>query len=330
MALRIHFACGPYDRIEALRTGEVSIPGVDLDIVTVQSPRELFDRMNRGAEFQVSEMSTSEFISEYCDGMQRYVAIPVFPSKAFRHGFITINTRAGIGAPKDLAGRRIGVPLYTQTAAIWCRGLLEDDYGVDLSEVTWVQGAVEVAGAHGDPTAPPLLKPVRLENNRSGRSLDDLLVSGEIDALIGARLPPSLGKRPEVARLFPDFRQREQDYYRRTKIHPIMHLVVIERRLHEAEPWIAPALYAALTRAKDKAWSDLRFSGAQKSMLPWAFAEIQEVLDTFGEDPWPYGIDANRATLERLVEYMHRQNFIANKPRLEDLFVSVSAPEAQT
>jgi 4,5-dihydroxyphthalate decarboxylase len=320
--LKLTLGCGPYDRIDALARREIAIEGVDLQVETIQSPRELFDRVGRG-EFQLAELSVSEFISETCGQGSRFVGLPVFPSKVFRHGFITINTGAGIESPRDLAGRRIGLPLYTQTAAIWARGLLEDEYGVDLSEVRWVQGAVEQPGSHGDAHPPALLKPVRLENNESGRSLNDLLVSGEIDALLGARLPPSLGEDPRVARLFPDFREREKDYFRRTRIHPIMHLVALERSLHEAHPWLAPRLYRAFVAAKEKAWSDLSFSGAQKTMLPWLYADITEVRDVFGADPWPYGVEANHATLTTLVAYMHQQNFIPRRPGLEELFVSV-------
>lgn len=323
MVLKLTFACGPYDRMDALRTGEVQIPGVELDVVTIQSPRELFDKVSGGADFHLAEMSVSEFVSETCAGQSHHVALPVFPSKVFRHGFITINTQAGVKEPRDLAGRRIGVPLYTQTAAIWVRGMLEDDYGVDLSEVCWVQGAVEQPGSHGDPSPPPLLKPVQIENNRSDRSLAELLSSGDIDALIGARLPPALGQDPRLARLFPDFRQREKDYYRRTGIHPIMHLVVLKKELHEAHPWLAPRLYAAFEAAKKKAWAELSFSGAQKTMLPWLYADVAEALDVFGADPWPYGVDVNRKTLETLLDYMHRQHFIAHKPALEEIFVQV-------
>lgn len=321
VGLKLTFACGPYDRVEPLKTGEVGIEGVDLEVVSVATPRELFDRVNVGGEFDVAEMSASEFISAICAGTTRHVAIPVFPSKVFRHGFVTINTRAGIATPKDLEKRRIGVPLYTQTAAIWIRGILEDEFAVDLSEVTWVQGAVEQPGSHGKPQPPPLLRPARIEINRGSRSLDELLVAGEIDALIGARLPPSLGIDPRVGRLFPDFRDREKDYFRRTGIHPIMHLVVIARAVHEAHPWLAGRLYDALDRAKNKAWRSLCFSGAQKSMLPWVYADIAELSELFGSDPWPYGIEANRKTLATLIEYMYRQYFIDRKPAVDDLFV---------
>ena len=320
MNLKLTLACGPYDRIDALAQKSIAIEGIDLQVETIQSPRELFDRVEKG-EFQLTELSASEFVSEVCGHGSRFVGLPVFPSKVFRHGFITINTRSGIQTPLDLAGKRIGVPLYTQTAAIWVRGILQEEYRVDLSNVRWIQGSVEQPGSHGDAHPPALLKPVNLENNETGRSLGDLLVAGEIDAIIGARLPPLLGKDLRIARLFPDFREREKDYFRRTRIHPIMHLIAIDKSLHQAHPWLASRLYMAFVAAKEKAWKDLSFSGAQKTMLPWLFADITEVEDVFGADPWPYGLEANRPALTKLIDYMHQQDFIARCPSLEELFL---------
>ena len=205
MALKLNFACGNYDRMDALKSGEVAPEGIDLEFVGIDAPREIFDRMMGENAFDVSELSSSEFISMTAAGDRRFVAIPVFPSKAFRHGFFCINRNAGIATPKDLEGKRIGVPLYTQTAAVWCRGHLAEDYGVDLSTVEWVQGAVEKVGTHGTPSAPPLLKPANIVQNETGRSLSDMLADGEIDALLGSRLPDSLRTHPDVVRLFPRF-----------------------------------------------------------------------------------------------------------------------------
>ncbi len=143
MTLRLSFACGPYDRMEALRGGEVAVAGIELDYIPIQAPREIFDRMVGSREFDMSELSLSEFIALRDHEDCPFVALPVFPSRAFRHGFICINAKAGIDAPADLSGRRIGVPLYTMTAAIWQRGTLAHEYGVDLDSITWVQGAVE-------------------------------------------------------------------------------------------------------------------------------------------------------------------------------------------
>jgi len=154
--LQLTLACGPYDRIDALAQKSIAIEGVDLRVETIQSPRELFDRVEKG-EFQLTELSASEFVSEVCGRGSRFVGLPVFPSKVFRHGFITINTQSGIQTPLDLAGKRIGVPLYTQTAAIWVRGILREEYRVDLSNVRWIQGSVEQPGSHGDAHPPALL-----------------------------------------------------------------------------------------------------------------------------------------------------------------------------
>ena len=322
---RLTMACGPYDRMEALRTGEVTADGIDLDMIPIKSPREIFDRAMAGADFDIAEMSTSEHIANTVLGKSPHVAIPVFPSRVFRHGFIVLNRNKGIESPGDLAGRRIGVPLYTMTAAVWMRGMLEDDHGVDLSGVTWVQGAVEKAGSHGNPKPPPLLKPIKLEINDSGRSLDDLLCAGEIDAYMGAQLPPSLGRHPDLVRLFPDVRGTEREYYQRTGIHPIMHLVVIKREIYDANPWIARSLYDAFVKAKAQAWKDLTFTGASKVMLPWVYDDIGEINRVFGGEPFAYGLKPNRHTLETLIGYMHRHHMIARKPALEEVFVDVGA-----
>ena len=229
--LNLTFACGPYDRMEALQYGRIPVEGIDLNYLEIQAPREIFDRMVGSHAFDLSELSLAEHVGMTARGNSPFVAIPVFPSKAFRHGFICINTNSGIKEPKDLAGKRIGVPLYTITAAIWIRGDLQNVYGVDLSNVQWVQGAVEKAGTHGKPPAPPkLLKPVDIVQNTSDKSLSDMLRDGEIDALIGSRLPDSVRTDPDkVTRLFPDAREEEKRYYREHGIHPIMHTVAIRR-----------------------------------------------------------------------------------------------------
>lgn len=321
--LRLTLACGPYDRMEALRTGEVKAEGIDLDMLPIKGPREIFDRVMAGADFDVAEMSTSEHVANTVLGTSPHVAIPVFPSRVFRHGFIVYNRKRGIKSPRDLAGKRIGVPLYTMTAAVWIRGMLEDDHGVDLSGVSWVQGAVEKAGAHGNPKPPPLLRPIKLEINDTGRSLDDLLCKGEIDAYLGAQLPPSLGRHPDLVRLFPDVRATEREYYRRTGFHPIMHLVVVKRSVHEANPWVSRSLYRAFAQSKSIAWKDICFTGASKVMLPWVYDDVEEIRDVFGGEPFAYGLEPNRRTLETLIGYMHRHHMIARKPDLSELFVDV-------
>jgi len=193
--LPLTFACGLYDRMLRLYTGEVQPRGIDLRFLANDEPRDIFDRMGGKFEFDASEMSSSEFISRFGTGHCPFVAIPVFASRLFRHGFIFFNRKAGIRTPKDLEGKRVGVPLYTMSAAIWIRGLLQHDYGVDLASIRWVQGALKKAGAHGSPTVAPLLKEPTIEINQSGKSLSELLADGDIDDLGGA-----LGHRDRARR----------------------------------------------------------------------------------------------------------------------------------
>ena len=319
--LRLSFACALYDRMLPMYTGEVQPEGIDLDYVAIDSPRNIFDRMAGGLEFDVAEMSSSEFISRKSAGKCPFVAIPVFPSRAFRHGFIAVNRGSGIRTPSDLEGKRIGVPLYTMTAAIWIRGHLRHEYGVDLSTIHWVQGSINSPGAHGNPSVLPPVKSVPIEINDSGKSLSQLLDEGAIDATIGTSLPLAIRHNPEIRRLFPAFREIEKKFYARTGIFPIMHLVAIRRDVYEKHPAIATSLYEAFCESKDRALAKMRYTGTLRYMLPWMTADLDEIDEVFGGDPWPYGIAANTPTLEALVAYMVEQSVIAAPMRLGDLFV---------
>jgi 4,5-dihydroxyphthalate decarboxylase len=320
--LRLTFACGIYDRTDALRTGDVDVEGIDLNFLAIEAPREIFDRMGANQEFDVAEFSSSEFISRLARGGCPFVALPVFPSRVFRHGYIYVNRNSDIRKPQDLAGKRIGVPLYTMTAAVWIRGHLVHQYGVDLSAIRWVEGAINESGRHGDPTAPALLKPARIEHDEKGRSLRDLLAQGEIDAIAGSQRPLP---HPDIVPLFPDSRAVERAYYRATRIFPIMHLIVIRRDVYERHPWIAASLYKGLVEAKAKALERMRKTGAHPYMLPWVRHDIEEINEVFGGDPFPYGIEANRPTLEALVRYMAEQHFIPQPIPIADLFVPIAA-----
>ena len=320
--LTLTYASCRYDRIEPLRAGEVAVEGIDLNVVVFPSGRQIFDRMVGGEEFDASELSASEFISLAGNGNSRFVAIPVFPSRVFRHGYIFINTRSGIRTPKDLEGRRVGLPLYTQTASIWLRGHLMHQFGVDIGKIRWLQGAVETGGAHGHPHTLPLLKPVPIEQNSSGRPLGELLAAGDLDAYLGSRKPPSFGTHPDVARLLPNHRALERELFERERIFPIMHLVAIRRELYERHPWIANSLYAAFVESKRIARARLRYAGSLAAMLPWLQDELEEIDQVFpGGDPFPYGIEPNRPTLEALIRYMVEQHFIPRAMPVEELFV---------
>jgi 4,5-dihydroxyphthalate decarboxylase len=315
------FACGLYDRVLALYTDEVRPAGVDLNFIVLNSPREVFDRMGGGQEFDASEFSSSEFIARYATGKTPFVALPFFPSRVFRHSMVTINKRSGIKTPKDLEGKRVGVPLYTQTAAIFIRGMLQHDHGVDLSKIHWVQGALNHVGSHGNPSAPPLLKPIDIEMADSRKSLSELIDKGEIDAITATNIPTSMKHNPDVVRLFPNYREIEKDYFKRTGIFPIMHLVAMRRDVVEKYPFAATSLYEALKKSRQRALALQRETGALRYMLPWMTADLDEIDEVFGGDPWPDGVEANRKTLEALVTYMHEQHMIPKPIPIDELFV---------
>jgi len=321
-ALPLTFACGLYDRMLALATGDIKPDGIDLNFLAIDEPREIFDRMAGRLEFDACEMSSSEYISRFAANKLPFVALPVFASRVFRHGFIVVN-RKYVTSAAELNGKRIGVPLYTQTAAIFVRGLMQHELGVDLSSIEWVQGAVDAPGAYGNPSVMPLLKPANIKLNTSGKSIGELLETGEIQAIIGANLPRALNRHPDVVRLFPDFRAREKDYFRRTRIFPIMHLIVVRRDLYERHPFVATSLYNAFCAAKDRAREKMRFVSTLRYMLPWLADDIAEMDEVFGGDCWPYGIEPNRPTLEALVGYMAEQGFIPQPIPIEKLFAPV-------
>jgi len=206
--VKLTFACGLYDRVLPLYTGDVPVEGVDLKFVNIDSPREIFDRMSGAQEFDACEYSSSEFISRFAGKQCPFVAIPVFPSRSFRHSFIAINRKL-VKTAKDLEGGRIGLPMYTMTASIFIKGLLAHDCGVDLSKVTWVEGQINGAEKHGNPSTMPLVRPVAIERNNSGKSLSDLLEAGDLHAIIGTAMPRALGRNPDIVRLFPNHHETE-------------------------------------------------------------------------------------------------------------------------
>jgi 4,5-dihydroxyphthalate decarboxylase len=213
------------------------------------------------------------------------------------------------------------------TAAIFIRGLLQHDYGVDFSKCTWVQGAINTAGAHGSPTVLPLLKPVQIEQGPLNKSLDDLIQEGAVDATMGTSMPESFRTNPDIARLFPNFVELEKDYYKRTRIYPIMHLVAIKKSIYEKYPFVATSLFNAFQRAKEIALERMYNQRALRYMMPWLPRDIDEVHEYFDGDPWPYGVEPNRPTLEALVTYLQDQHLTDWKPTLEELFCPIYGQE---
>ncbi|KAJ5580227.1 uncharacterized protein N7459_006212 [Penicillium hispanicum] len=319
--LPLSFACGAYDRMDALAKGEIQPAGIDLNYIAIENPREIFDRMIPSLEFDAAEMSASEYICRYADGERDLIAIPVFPSRTFRHNCIAINTDL-VRTPADLNGKRIGVQKYTMTAAVWIRGLLQD-LGVDLSTITWVEGAFEKSGPHGKGTAKPLLRPVNLVPNTSPKSLSQCLQDGDVAATIGAEVPACLGTASHVRPLFPDLRAATTQYFRQSGIFPIMHLVVVQKALVDRFPFVPTALFHALRDAKDLALRRMKYSGSQRYMLPFLPADLAEIEDLFGGDPWPYGVEANRKPLAALVSYLYEQAMIREKVPVEQLFATI-------
>jgi 4,5-dihydroxyphthalate decarboxylase len=320
--LPLTFACGLYDRMLALHTGEVQVEGVDLDFQVEDNPRVIFDRMAASLAFDASEFSSSEYVSRFVAGQCPFAAIPVFASRVFRHSFIFINKKH-IKSPKELEGKRIGVPVYTMTAAIFIRGLLSDEHGIDFSKNEWVEGDINSSKPHGNPTILPTAKKLSISANKSGKSLSQMLEDGELQAIIGTGTPEAFGRNPDIVRLYPDYRSAEMDYYKRTKIFPIMHTVVIRRDVHEKHLQLAGALYSAFNRSKDVALKKMNYRGTLRYMLPWMTAELDDIDTVFGGDPWPYGVEANRPTLNALVRYLEEQGVIAKAPKVDDLFVPV-------
>ena len=319
--LRLSFACALYDRMQPLYTGEVQPAGIELNFIPIEEPRPIFDRMSGGQEFDVAEYSSSEFVQRFANKQCPFVAIPVFPSRAFRHGFIAINRKSGIAKPKDLEGKRVGVPLYTMTAAIFIRGLLQHEFGVNFEKIHWVQGAVNHAGAHGKPTVLPLLKPMPIEVDPSGRSLSDLIEARVVDATLGTSLPEAIRTNPDITRLFPNYVEMEREYYKRTGIYPIMHLVAIKKDIYERYPFVASSLYDAFIESKRIALKHMYNLRALRYMTPFLMRDIDEIYEIFNGDPWPYGVEKNRKTLEALVTYLVDQHLIAAPVKVDDLFV---------
>ena len=319
--LQLSFACGLYDRMQALYTGEVRPDGIELNFIAIDQPRPIFDRMSGGEEFDVAEYSSSEFVQRFANKQCPFVALAVFPSRAFRHGFIAIHRKAGITKPKDLEGKRVGVPLLTMTAVIYINGLLAHEYGVDLGKIHWVQGAMNTAGAHGSPTVLPLLKPVSIEQNPSNKSMSDLIEERAVDATLGTSLPEAVRTNPDVVRLFPNYVDLEKEYYRRTRIYPIMHLVAIRKQVYERYPFVATSLYKAFCESKKIALEKMLNLRALRYMTPFLMRDIDEIYEVFDGDPWRYGVEANRPTLEAFLTYLQDQSLIAAPVPVDDLFV---------
>ncbi|RIX98226.1 ABC transporter substrate-binding protein [Aureimonas flava] len=317
--LRLSFAIGDYDRTRPLIDGTVQIDGVDPVFMTLD-PEEIFFRAFRHAEFDVCEQSLSSFTVKTALGQSAYVGIPAFVSRAFRHTSIYVRKGRGIARPEDLKGRRVGVPEYQLTACVWARALLKDDYGVEARDIVWVRGGIEQPG-RAEKIALDLPEGIRLEDAPEGRSLSDLLLDGEIDAIVTPRAPSCYDRGDErVEWLFADPTAAATDYYERTGIFPIMHVVGLRNSLAADHPWLPAAILKAFTQAKAVAERRLSDTSATKVTLPFVEEQLHAARQLMGDDYWPYGVDRSRTTLQSFLTHHHQQGLSSRLITVEDLF----------
>jgi 4,5-dihydroxyphthalate decarboxylase len=324
--LRLTLACWDYDRTRALADGSLVPDGIEL-IYLNQPVEETFFRMMRYREFDCSEMSLSSYVASLGAAEPPFIAIPAFPSRFFRHSCIFVSAKSGIRKPEELKGRRIGVPEYQMTAPVWIRGILSDDYGVKVTDVEHYSGGEEEPGRM-EKLKLDLPSSIRLRSIPVDKTLSRMLAEGELDALVTARAPSTFQKEPDkVRRLFPDYVETEKQYYRRTRIFPIMHTIVIRRDVYAKNPWVAQSLYKAFTEAKAKAYALYNQTAALPAMVPWLIAELEEARREMGEDWWPYGLEPNRGVLDTFLRYHHEQGLSRRRYEPEDLFAPESTEE---
>jgi len=312
----ISLACGEYEITRPLIEGEVQPNGIDLTVVTNMDAAQRHWRFLRNKEFDMSEVSSSSYMVARDQGYP-LVAIPVFPHRRFRHGFVFINTTKGIKKPTDLIGRKVGIKLYMVSALQWLRGILEHEYGVPHKSIHWHAELDEDI----EFTPPPDLKLTRLAHTQS---VEAMLAEGEIDALMHPDLiKPLINKDPRVARLFPNYKEEEIAYYRKTGIFPIMHFVAIRQDVVDKHPWIPMNMFEAFNEAKSIAME--RMENPRIVPLAWYRESWEEQQELLGSDPWEYGLtDRNRRTLETYLGYSYEQGLTRRLFTPDEVFASVS------
>ena len=314
MRLQLTYAGGIYDRNQALYDGRVQPEGLELNWLLLGYD-EIWRRMLNHYDFDVSELSLSSYLIAKTSG-RRLIAIPVFPARAFRHSFIFINTNSGISDPSDLNGKRVAVPDFEKTAAVWMKGILQQQYGVSLEKIHWFTWS----------KTPRMdlqfYKSYSIHHIPAGKEPDQMLISGEIDAIIAPEDPitRSVLRATNVRRLFPNYKETEVAYYQKTGIFPIMHTVAIREDLYNQHPWVAVSLFKAFQKAKELNYQTLNKPNPYPLSLIWFRDCLNEQTETLGSDPWPYGLERNRHTVETLMGYLVEQGLISKKCSLEELF----------
>ena len=317
-SLGLSIAIGDYDRTRALLDGSIPIDGVQPTFLALE-PEEMFFRALRHAEFDVCELSMSSYCAQVARGVCGYIAVPVFLSRAFRHTAFYVRSDSDIESIEGLRGKRVGVPEYQLTACVWARIIMSDG-GVEPEDVTWVRAGIEQSG-RPEKTRLDLPKAVRLEDAGEGKTLSSMLVSGEIDAVVSPRAPSCFAEgEPAVRWLFRDPAAAARDYYARTRIFPIMHLLAIRREVYERNRWVPSSLLKAFTLAKDGAIRRLDDNAALKVTLPFLEHDVARARLQMGADFWPYGIGPNREQLDLFLAEHHRQGLSARRLAPEELF----------
>jgi 4,5-dihydroxyphthalate decarboxylase len=325
--VQLTYAGGVYDRTARLLTGEVRPVGIDLTYLPT-GIEELFWRQGKYGEFDASEYSSGAYLASAEDPEYGFTALPVFPSRAFRHSAIYVNADAGIRSARDLEGRVVGTPEWSQTGSLYARGILREHYGVDIGSIRWRTGGVQQAGRQEKSRVSPPpefeVKPLA-----QGRTLQQALLDREIDALITARPPLAFTEgNPGIRRLFANYRDEESAYYEKTGIFPIMHLVIVRKSILAACPWVANNLCAAFERARHPAVDVLLDSAVSSNSLIWESAYAEEERARFG-DPFAYGVDENRTTLDAFCRYGYEQGFTSRLLAPEDLFFHTTLTSAR-
>ncbi|HSF96083.1 MAG TPA: 4,5-dihydroxyphthalate decarboxylase [Thermohalobaculum sp.] len=321
MTLKVSLATWDHDRVAALHDGRVTVPGVGFESHILPTTK-LFPIAVQEARFDITELSVSSYVLQVSRGTSAYTAIPAFVSRAFRHNGFFGRAGSGIASPADLAGRRVGVPEYQMTAALWMRGILADEYGVDPAAIRWRTGALD-AGIRHERLELDLPPGMVVEPIKDGETLQDLLLAGEIDGLLAPKPPAAfLDGDPRIRRLLPDYEAVEQEYHRRTGFFPIMHLIAVRSTLVAENPWLPRALLEAFTEARDIALDRLRdvwLGSANRLSLPWLGASMERTLATMGPDYWRYGYAANRDELAAICRYSRAQYLAAREVVPEEL-----------
>ena len=319
--LSLTLACGNYDRTRAIMDGRVRIEGCEINYIPLE-PEEVFFRAARHEEFDIAELSFNSYILQTSRNESRYIGIPAFVSRCFRHSMIYVRTDRGLREPADLKGKLVGVPEYQLTALVWMRGILEDEYGVKPSDIRWRSGGQEQPGRK-ERARIDLPKEIDLQPIPAGETLVSMLLAGKLDAVMTARAPSCFhNKAPNIDRMFPNHREIERAYYKKTGLYPIMHLIGIRKSLVAQYPWLPVSAFKAFVQAKAAAMYDLRTLAAPNLMLPWTEAETLETMALMGDDFWRYGVNENRREIEALARYSHKQGLAQRIVPVEEMFAA--------